>query len=304
MPVLRLRLAQLSAHLVVALITLVVIGGATRVMEAGLACPDWPLCFGSLLPASHMGLQVFLEWLHRLDAFLVGLAVLGQFVFSFFVRSKLPFWLPWVYGFLLGLVILQGALGALTVLQLLPSLVVTAHLALALTLVGSMSALSEILVNPNGFSTPSWWKWMSASSLFAVVVQCLLGARMATSWSAQRCLVNGEACELVYLHRGSGIIVASCIVLFITTSIFVGGWPRAQWPSLLIVFILISTQIFLGFLSLHFHLEKPILTITHQLLAALLVAFLSALTFKRSSDLPVSSTLQFTRQSLMEGSHG
>ena len=39
----RLRLAQLSAHLVVALIALVVIGGATRVMEAGLACPDWPL---------------------------------------------------------------------------------------------------------------------------------------------------------------------------------------------------------------------------------------------------------------------
>ena len=28
---------------VVAVIALVVIGGATRVMEAGLACPDWPL---------------------------------------------------------------------------------------------------------------------------------------------------------------------------------------------------------------------------------------------------------------------
>ena len=44
------RLAQLSAHLVIAIIILVVIGGATRVMEAGLACPDWPLCYGSLLP--------------------------------------------------------------------------------------------------------------------------------------------------------------------------------------------------------------------------------------------------------------
>ena len=37
------RLGQLAAHVVVALIALVVIGGATRVMEAGLACPDWPL---------------------------------------------------------------------------------------------------------------------------------------------------------------------------------------------------------------------------------------------------------------------
>ena len=57
----RLRLAQLSAHLVVALIALVVIGGATRVMEAGLACPDWPLCYGSLLPGRQMNLKVFLE---------------------------------------------------------------------------------------------------------------------------------------------------------------------------------------------------------------------------------------------------
>ena len=57
----RLRLAQLAAHLVVALVALVVIGGATRVMEAGLACPDWPLCCGTLLPGRQMNLQVFLN---------------------------------------------------------------------------------------------------------------------------------------------------------------------------------------------------------------------------------------------------
>ena len=72
----RLRLAQLAAHLVVALVALVVIGGATRVMEAGLACPDWPLCYGTFLPGRQMNLQVFLEWFHRLDAFVVGVALL------------------------------------------------------------------------------------------------------------------------------------------------------------------------------------------------------------------------------------
>jgi hypothetical protein len=34
------------------------IGSATRVMNAGLACPDWPLCYGSVLPAEQMNLQV------------------------------------------------------------------------------------------------------------------------------------------------------------------------------------------------------------------------------------------------------
>ena len=37
LPIVRRRLIQLSAHLVVAVVALVVIGGATRVMEAGLA---------------------------------------------------------------------------------------------------------------------------------------------------------------------------------------------------------------------------------------------------------------------------
>ena len=64
---------RLGSHSVLALIALIVIGGATRVMEAGLACPDWPLCYGSFSPFSHMNLKVFLEWFHRLDAFLVGI---------------------------------------------------------------------------------------------------------------------------------------------------------------------------------------------------------------------------------------
>ena len=49
---------RLSSHLVVALVALVAVGGATRVMEAGLACPDWPLCYGTLLPGRQMNIQV------------------------------------------------------------------------------------------------------------------------------------------------------------------------------------------------------------------------------------------------------
>ena len=82
LPSRRGALAALSAHLLVALIALVGIGGATRVMEAGLACPDWPLCYGSLLPGQQMNLQVFLEWFHRLDAFVVGMGLLVQALVS------------------------------------------------------------------------------------------------------------------------------------------------------------------------------------------------------------------------------
>src|SRR5262249_890506 len=32
---------------------LMALGGATRAMDAGLACPDWPLCFGHFVPDFH-----------------------------------------------------------------------------------------------------------------------------------------------------------------------------------------------------------------------------------------------------------
>ncbi len=90
-PKVRFRLGQLAAHVVVALIALVVIGGATRVMEAGLACPDWPLCYGSFLPGRQMNLQVFLEWFHRLDAFFVGIVLIIQFTLSLYWAKSLLF---------------------------------------------------------------------------------------------------------------------------------------------------------------------------------------------------------------------
>ena len=137
---LRPRLASLAAHLLVALIALVGIGGATRVMEAGLACPDWPLCYGSLLPGRQMNLQVFLEWFHRLDAFVVGVGLLVLSAVSWWERRQLPAWLPPLSLACVLLVAVQGGLGALTVLQLLPSAVVTAQLLTALLLVALLSA--------------------------------------------------------------------------------------------------------------------------------------------------------------------
>ena len=165
----RFRLGQLAAHVVVALIALVVIGGATRVMEAGLACPDWPLCYGSFLPGRQMNLQVFLEWFHRLDAFFVGIVLIAQFGFSLHWAKNLPKWLPWTYGALTILVALQGFLGALTVLQLLPSLVVMAHLAVAFALVATMSGVTQRLLNPGKSIFPLWLRCIGSLSLFSLI---------------------------------------------------------------------------------------------------------------------------------------
>ena len=300
----RLRLAQLAAHLVVALVALVVIGGATRVMEAGLACPDWPLCYGSLLPGRQMNVRVFLEWFHRLDAFVVGVALLVQLAVVWWFRRDLPRWLFPLSAFLVLMVALQGGLGALTVLQLLPSAVVTAHLALALTLVITVSGLTQtLLAAPRSVEAPRWWTLLGSVSVLAVSAQSLLGARMATSWASQRCLEAGQSCQWLHWHRAAATPAALCVLLFVLVALLSGSWARAQWPLLLMALLLVGTQIGLGVTTLRLGLSQPAVTVAHQLVACLLVAVLAGLTCRRqpapSDPLPV-----VLDSSALEACHG
>ncbi len=303
MSTLRRRLGLLSAHLVVAVIALVVIGGATRVMEAGLACPDWPLCFGSFLPGRQMNVQVFLEWFHRLDAFVIGIALVVMAVATTLQRRQLPRWLPWLAVGLMVLVAMQGGLGALTVTQLLPSTVVTAHLTLALTLVALLSGLSQRLLHPAAAVAPLWWRIGASLGLLSVFVQCLLGGRMATAWAGQRCLAGGEACQLVLSHRMTAMPVVIVVLGFAGAAVLAGGWTRQQWPWLGGAVLLVLVQVALGVLTLRLGLSQPVVTVAHQLVAALLIALLAAL-LVRSPDLPSPSRSVVLDDTSLEACHG
>ena len=272
-------------------------------MEAGLACPDWPLCFGTLFPGKQMNIQVFLEWFHRLDAFVVAVALLGQFVFSLIWRRSLPDWVPWAYGGLALLVAFQGALGALTVLNLLPSVVVITHLLVALTLVASLSGITQRLLSPGEIPSPLWWRFLGISSVVAVMIQSSLGSRMATSWASQRCINLGESCQLLEVHRFTAIPVTSLIFVFIVSSFFSGDWVKSQWPYLLSLFFLTTLQIFLGLTAVVMGLNEPLFVVGHQLVAALLVAFLSALSFKGLSPND-SKVIGLIDEPILETCHG
>tara|TARA_Y100001968_G_scaffold306256_1_gene322905 strand:- start:12 stop:938 length:927 start_codon:yes stop_codon:yes gene_type:complete len=299
----RFKLGQLAAHVVVALIALVVIGGATRVMEAGLACPDWPLCYGSFLPGRQMNLQVFLEWFHRLDAFFVGIVLLIQFFLSLYWSTSVPKWLPWIYGFLTLLVGFQGFLGALTVLKLLPSFVVVAHLGVALTLVAIMSGVTQQLLSPGKSIFQPWLRSLGFLSLFAVISQSLLGSRVATSWAAHRCLDFGDSCNLLSLHRASALPVSLLLISFVIISLAQRDVFINQWPYLITIIFLIISQIFLGVFSIQLGMSEPALVIGHQLVACLLVAFISAVNFKGRIIDESSQPLLIT-ESTLETCHG
>jgi len=275
----------LLAHLVVALVALVGIGGATRVMQAGLACPDWPLCYGSLLPGRQMNLQVFLEWFHRLDAFLVGIALLAVATISLLRRALLPRWLPWAAAAALLLVAFQGGLGALTVLGLLAASTVTAHLVTALLLVLLVSAMHQALRRSSpgrlpfasGASLPLWWTLLLAFSSLVLFGQCALGGAMASRWASSLCLQAGEGCRWLLTHRLGAWAALAALLLPAVLAHLLPGIPPVLRRFSLAPALLAPFQVALGVFTLRLQLEQPLVTVAHQLMAALLVALFGAL---------------------------
>jgi heme A synthase len=131
------RLARIA---VLSTFGLVVLGAVVRSTGSGLACPDWPLCHGRILPPLQP--HVLLEWSHRAVALGVSLlcaALALRIAVDAALRRTLGGWM----ALALGLLALQVVLGALTVWKLLHFSVVTLHLGNALLFLAALVALAE-----------------------------------------------------------------------------------------------------------------------------------------------------------------
>ena len=123
-----------------ATIGLVVIGVIVRATESGMGCPDWPLCYGQIIPPTTdsgdvIAYKAWLEWIHRAIAAVIGLIVLAV-VFIALRNLKGRRSLQGASIALLALVLFQAWLGRQTVLESNSGASVTAHLASAMAFVG------------------------------------------------------------------------------------------------------------------------------------------------------------------------
>lgn len=200
-------------------------GGAVRATDSGLACPDWPACYGKWIPPADV--NMWFEHSHRLWAGVVGIAIAALAVWTLVrFRERRVLWSLSVTA--LVLVVAQAALGAGVVLLGLPAGLVTAHLAMSLLVVACLITLAVMTRRPAPAGRSDGVRWVgrwAASTGGLVFVQALLGGQATGRgaafvfnavpiWLADQ-VWSGHAREWLHvIHRTGGYVVATAVIVF------------------------------------------------------------------------------------------
>ena len=198
------RLAFVTATVMFALI---VVGSIVRTTGSGLACPDWPLCHGRLIPP--LQFNILIEWFHRLLALVVGLGLLSTAIWTW-TRPAARARLGGLAATSIALYLSQALLGALTVWKLLDPNVVSGHLAVGLLLFATLLALglrarqaarAEVR---SPARTPGLLP-LFATATVAIWAQAVLGGMVSTNHASLAC-PDWPTCNGRWLPELSGLV--------------------------------------------------------------------------------------------------
>jgi heme a synthase len=260
--------------LVIVVAGLIVLGGSVRVMNAGLACPDWPLCFGNYIPDFHP--QVYFEFIHRVVAGSVGIVTLFLQVYLM-TRKSVPTRLKVLGGLSLLVLVGQIVLGGLTVLLQLKSGVVASHLAIGTGFFAILLWMSLELKNETAAPQPaivSYLKNWTTLVLVAVYGQMILGGLVASNYAALACtdfpLCQGSFIPtlagpvgLHVIHRLGAYTVG--LIMLLNLIVLKNSSPALKKSSRM-MFAVVILQICLGIANVIFFIP-PIIAILHLAVA-------------------------------------
>jgi heme a synthase len=132
------RFQKLVAATLAMTLALVIVGVIVRATGSGLGCPDWPFCYGQVIPP--LEFKAWAEWIHRLIAAVIGVMVLGIVVLAVVDHRDRRGLVAASVG-VVALVVFQAWLGRETVRLGNSGASVTAHLAAAMAVAGLLTFL-------------------------------------------------------------------------------------------------------------------------------------------------------------------
>ena len=268
---------------------LIMFGASVRANGAGLACPDWPLCFGEVIPPIDFG--VAYEFGHRVLAGLVSVAFAGLFFWILRHRRALPPRAVWLGGSALVVLAVQIVLGGLTVLELLAQWTVTSHLIagnlfcvvlfiIALTLRESAAPVTR---------SPVTMAQRLGVGLFAVLlpIQFALGGLVSSNNAGLVC-PSWPSCAgaawfptfegLVGLHLMHRVVAYSLLAAALLPVLATGGRGRVGRASVLLL-LLVVVQVALGIANVMMQLPVEV-TVLHTGGAAAMVLLTTWLNYE------------------------
>ena len=249
--------------LVAALTLFLIFAGAMVTSTgSGLSVPDWPTTYGwnmFTFPLSKWVGGIFYEHGHRLLASTVGFLCIVQALWlQFREPKKFVRRLGWLS---LAAVVVQGVLGGLTVIFLLPKVISVSH-----------AALAEIFFCLNvsiAFFTSRWYGSLSSMEkgdapvkmawgltalvflqIFAGAVMRHLGAGLAIPdfpLSFGRIVPDFVSSQIVsaYVHRAGGFVVAAAVIAMVVRLLrYEKNHPLRGLANLLLV--VVAAQVLLG----------------------------------------------------------
>lgn len=275
------RIKILSRTIAVLSLSLIALGGFVRATGAGLACPDWPLCYGQIVPPLTYG--VTQEFAHRVLASIVGLLTAVLSYVSFASRQSYPY----VWRFcqvLLGLLIVQIIFGGLTVTMRLNPIIVTTHLALGtlffqiVSLLGYEPTSLERLSKEE--SEVMWIRKVLLLLTVLVFFQIILGGFVGSNGASLACpefpncgvTSGGGTTASDHLHRAQQVHMAHRALGFLILVVAVIARYAARKRStvtkhrLSFILDMVVLQIVVGAFNVYFRIPVSV-TVMHLVIA-------------------------------------
>lgn len=239
-----------------ATVFLISVGGTVTGFKAGLAVPDWPNSFGYnmfLLPLSRMTGGIYFEHSHRLFGALVGFTTV---VLAIYLQLRAPQrWIKAVGWLALGLVVVQGLLGALRVTGRFTLETDRSQLQPNITLavvhgVAAQCFLATLVTLACGLS-PTWQTVERRRVAGGVGSDLMLGFGVVALVLAQS--IFGA----LYRHMDWGLhlhITTAVLVVIAAGALALRSWGPDQHPALAraggLLALFVSVQFILGFAAL------------------------------------------------------
>ena len=273
--------------LLVLIVLLMALGAGVRTMNAGLSCPDWPLCFGKVIPEFHVG--VWFEFVHRAYAGLVSLLFLGTAVYAIW-SPVLPRAVKVAAVCGIGALMMQIVMGALTVLLLVKAVIVTGHLICATLFYMSVLAMyfyAKPNIVRNDKAAPVILSRSTGFFAVATFLQLVVGGFVASTYAGSVC-VDWPLCNGVWVPTWRGAIGLQIthrfIAYFLTVSLLAYAIviqtlqkrEAKTWMTHQILLLsrvsagLVILQMGVGIANLLFYIP-PSVTVLHQTMAIVLL---------------------------------